>query len=109
MDDRKLNFGPRYDADLNWVCVDDTPADDADVGLEVTIDEDGCMQISIGSKLERQEWELTPEETGELTAFFYKARGMDLESRTERIRQFVEEKRDSIARGARRSGHRFKL
>lgn len=63
----RVNFGPRYgDSGADWVCPDGSPADDEDVGLEATIDEDGATRIAIGPKGAQQEWELTPAERRDL-------------------------------------------
>ena len=75
MEDRRLSFGPRYDEGLNWVCEDGSPADDDDVGLQVTCTEDEGLTISVGSKHGWRGWQLTPEQAGELVAFFYECRG----------------------------------
>jgi len=70
MDDRRLNFGPRFSADADdWVNEDGSKADVDDVGLEVAVDPDGGVRISIGPMLEPQAWELTPAQREQLAAF----------------------------------------
>jgi glycosyltransferase involved in cell wall biosynthesis len=71
MTERRLNFGPRFARNgADWVCDDGRPADPEDVGIEATIDGDGCMRIAIGDQHDRHEWELTPGQAAELGAFF---------------------------------------
>ena len=56
MDDRKLNFGPRYSPELDWVNPDGTSADKDDIGLEVSLTEDDGLTISLGSQYRWQSW-----------------------------------------------------
>ena len=69
MDDRRLNFGPRYDAELNRVHEDGSPADPDDVGFEVTWTEDEGLTAGIGGKYTWKRWPLTPDQAQQLAAF----------------------------------------
>ena len=71
MDDRRLNFGPRYDANLNWVCEDGSPAHADDVGLAITCIEDEGLTFIISGTSDWRTWQLTPQQAGELVAFLY--------------------------------------
>ena len=55
MDDRRLNFGPRYDAELNWVHEDGSPTSSGSAG--------------IGGKYTWKRWPLTPDQAQQLAAF----------------------------------------
>jgi hypothetical protein len=68
-----MNFGPRFDADgAAWVNENGTPADRADVGMEVSVDPDGCLRIAIGDAESEREWFLCGEQAWQLAEFLHR-------------------------------------